>query len=69
MRNVNTKKDFRKLKVELSRVLVIKATGHEDVWGSGGTAPPSLISALGGDDWSASRPNYFIPRERYSCTQ
>jgi hypothetical protein len=31
---------------------------------SGGTAPPFLILALDGDEWSASRPRRFTPGER-----
>jgi hypothetical protein len=29
--------------------------------GRGGTAPPFLTSALDGGEWSASRPDLFIP--------
>jgi hypothetical protein len=32
--------------------------------GSGGIAPPFLISVLDVDEWSASRPGRFTPRER-----
>jgi hypothetical protein len=32
-----------------------QAPRHEDVWGNGGTAPPFLILALDGGEWSASR--------------
>jgi hypothetical protein len=34
----------------------------EAYWGSGGIAH-SLTSALDGDEWSASRPGRFTPRE------
>jgi hypothetical protein len=30
-----------------------------ETWGSGGIAPPFLISALDGGEWSASRPGRF----------
>jgi hypothetical protein len=33
-------------------------------WGSGGIVPYSLISALDGGEWSASRPGHFTPREK-----
>jgi hypothetical protein len=34
-------------------------------WGSGGIAPRILLtSALDGDEWSASRPGRFTPKER-----
>jgi hypothetical protein len=36
---------------------------HEDLWGSGGIAPPFLISALDGGEWSASRPYHFTSGE------
>jgi hypothetical protein len=36
--------------------------------GSGGIAPHVLVSALDEDEWSASRPNRFIPRERVPRT-
>jgi hypothetical protein len=39
---------------------------HEDVWWNGGTAPLFLISALDGDEWSASRLDCFIHGERVS---
>jgi hypothetical protein len=32
---------------------------HEDVWGSGGIAPPFLTSLLDVGEWSASRPDRF----------
>jgi hypothetical protein len=40
----------------------------EAYWGSGGIAPiHSLTSALGGNEWSASRPGCFTPRESLHC--
>jgi len=33
-------------------------------WGSEGIDNHSLTSALGGREWSASRPGYFTPKER-----
>jgi hypothetical protein len=36
---------------------------HEDVWGSGGIAPPFLTSALDGGQLSASRLGCFSPGE------
>jgi hypothetical protein len=36
---------------------------HEDIWGSGGIAPPFLTSAVDGDEWSASRQGYFTSGE------
>jgi hypothetical protein len=41
---------------------------HEDIWGSGGTAPPFLTSALDGGEWSASRPGRLTPEERTPST-
>jgi hypothetical protein len=32
---------------------------HEDIWGSVGTAPPFLTSALDGDKWLNSRPSHL----------
>jgi hypothetical protein len=37
---------------------------HGDVMGSGGIAPPLLISAIDGGEWSASRPGCFTTGER-----
>jgi hypothetical protein len=37
-------------------------------WGSGGIAPRILTSALDGGEWSASRPNCFICREKAPAT-
>jgi hypothetical protein len=36
---------------------------HEDIWGSGDTAPPFLPSALDGGEWSVTRPCRFNPRK------
>jgi hypothetical protein len=41
---------------------------HEDVWESGGIAPPFLTSVLGGGEWSASLSGYFISGERAMST-
>jgi hypothetical protein len=35
---------------------------HEDVWWSGGIAPPFLTSASDGGEWSTSRPRRYIPK-------
>jgi hypothetical protein len=35
----------------------------EDVWESGGIAPPFLTTAIDGTEWSASRPYCFNPGE------
>jgi hypothetical protein len=37
---------------------------HEDLWGSGGIAPPFMSLALDRDDVSASRAYSFTTRER-----
>jgi hypothetical protein len=37
---------------------------REDIWGSGGIAPPFLNSALDGGEWSVSRSSRFTPGER-----
>jgi hypothetical protein len=39
------------------------------VWGYGGKAPPFLTSAVGGGEWSASRPCYFTAGEIAHGTQ
>jgi hypothetical protein len=44
--------------------LISSALCHEDIWGSGGTAPLFLTMTLNGVEWSASCPSYFTPRER-----
>jgi hypothetical protein len=40
-------------------IIIIIALYHEDIWGSGGIAPPFLNSALDGGEWSASGPGRF----------
>jgi len=40
------------------------APRHEDVWGSGGTAPWFLTSALHGGEWSASRAKHSTSGQR-----
>jgi hypothetical protein len=47
----------------LSLCLINQAPRHEDIWGSGGIAPPYFTSILDGGEWSASRPFRFTPRE------
>jgi hypothetical protein len=42
--------------------------GHEDMWGSGGIAPPFLTSALDGGEWSASRPGTFTSEKGIPVT-
>jgi hypothetical protein len=44
------------VRVNLSLRLVTRALCHDDIWGSGGIAPPFLTSTLDGGEWSASRP-------------
>jgi hypothetical protein len=39
-------------KVNLALCLISEALCHEDIWGSGGIAPPFLTSTLGGGEWS-----------------
>jgi hypothetical protein len=43
---------------------LIKAPHRENILGSGGIAPPFLISAQDGGEWSPSRPRHFTPRGR-----
>jgi hypothetical protein len=44
-------------KVKLSLYLIMSlAPRHEDVWGSGGIAPPFLTLVRDGGEWSTSRP-------------
>jgi hypothetical protein len=40
------------------------AQSHEDAWRNGGIAPQFLTSASDEDEWSASRPDSFIPGQR-----
>jgi hypothetical protein len=49
--------------VNLSLCSISQALCHEDIWGSGGIAPPCLTSVLDGGEWSASRPCLFTPGE------
>jgi hypothetical protein len=44
------------------------STTNEDVWGSGGIAPPFLTSALDEGEWSVSDPGLLIPKDRVSDT-
>jgi hypothetical protein len=53
----------QKVKVNASLGL-INSPRREDVWGSGGMAPPFMKSALNGGEWSASRPCRFTPGKR-----
>jgi hypothetical protein len=39
---------------------------YEEVWGSGGIAPPFWTTALDGGDWPVSRPGRFIFRGKIS---
>jgi hypothetical protein len=41
--------------------LINSAPRHEDIWGSGGIAPPLMTSALDGGEWTASRPDRCNP--------
>jgi hypothetical protein len=43
---------------------LISQSRNEDVWGSGGIAPPFLTSALDGGEWSASCAGRFSPEEK-----
>jgi hypothetical protein len=45
-----------------------KTPRHNEIWRSGGTAPPFLTSAPNGGEWSASRPCRFTPGERAPTT-
>jgi hypothetical protein len=49
--------------VKLSLYLINYALCHEDILGSGGTAPLFLTSELYGGDWSNSRLDRFTPEE------
>jgi hypothetical protein len=61
--------DYIKIKVNLSLCLINQALCHQDIWGSGGIAPPFLTSSLDGGVWSASRPGRFTLRERVRSIQ
>jgi hypothetical protein len=56
-------------KVKLFLCLINYAPSHEEVWRSGGIAPPLLTSALDGGEWSDSRPGRFTPGEWASGIQ
>jgi hypothetical protein len=49
--------------VYVSVVYNMSQSGHDDVCGSGGIAPPILTSALDGGEWLASRPGRFTLKE------
>jgi hypothetical protein len=62
-KNATTKFEYSKnsisiesfmVKAKLSLCLISSALCHEDMWGSGGIAPPFLTLALDGSEWSAS---------------
>jgi hypothetical protein len=53
--------NFSKDDIKLVVGLINYAPRHENVWGSGGTAPSFLTSALDGGAWSANR---FTSEER-----
>jgi hypothetical protein len=59
----DTRRSHGLQKVKLSLCLINYAPGHEKEWGSGGIAPPFLISAPDGDEWSAPRPCRFTSGE------
>jgi hypothetical protein len=52
---------FVKVQVKLSLWLINYTALHEEVWGSGGIAPPFLTSLIDGGEWSASLLGRFIP--------
>jgi hypothetical protein len=52
-----------KVKVKLSLYVINPAPHHEDVWGSGGMAPPFLTWALDRGEWLASHLCHFTPGE------
>jgi hypothetical protein len=60
---INVGFDVTSTAVKLFLFLISYALCHEDIWGSGGIAPPFLTSAIDGGEWSASRPCHFIPGE------
>jgi hypothetical protein len=55
-------KAISKVESKVALCLISLALCHEDVWGSGGTTPRFLASALHGGEWSASRRCRFTPR-------
>jgi hypothetical protein len=48
-------------KAKRSLRVINYAQSYDDVWGSGGIAPPLQTSAIDRDEWSASRPGRFTP--------
>jgi hypothetical protein len=50
--------------MKLAVWLIYQGQLHEDVWGREGIAPAFLTEALGGSEWSASRPSHFTRKER-----
>jgi hypothetical protein len=50
------------VKVKLSLCIINKALSHEGLWGSRGTVPPFLTSAVDGSEWVASPPYPFDRR-------
>jgi hypothetical protein len=51
IRSKKLKYFIRKKKAKLSLCLINSAPRHEDICGSGGIAPPFLVSALVGGVW------------------
>jgi hypothetical protein len=51
-------------KENLPLCLINWAPNHENVWGSGGIAPPFLTSTQIWGEWSASLPAHFTTQER-----
>jgi hypothetical protein len=52
---------------EMNLYLIIYGVRHEDLWGSGGTGSPFLLSAVDTVQWSLSCPKRFTDTETYSC--
>jgi hypothetical protein len=50
-------------------VLISWALYHKDIWGSGGIAPPFLISALEGGELSVSRTLPLYPLDKKIWTE
>jgi hypothetical protein len=59
---------YKVKRAKLSLCLINYTPRHEDVWGSGGIAPPFLTSELDGGEWPASCPSRFTPGERVPGT-
>jgi hypothetical protein len=57
-----------KAKIKLSLCLTNYTPRHDDVWKTGGKAPPFLTSALVGGEYSASCPVRFTPGDRATGT-